>query len=288
MNKHKLILGTAQLGLDYGINNQKGKPSEKEAFNILNAASENRIQYLDTAAAYGDSEEIIGNYHRAVGESVFKVITKFHASKQSPAEVVGSALERLSVDKIDTLLFHSFNDYEKLRETASYDELRGQVGKSIINLGVSVYTNEELDALCEDSAVSVVQLPFNLLDNEWIRGETLRKLKAKNISVHTRSVFLQGLFFKEIAKLRTTLEPLKSHLETIRRMVDGKDLPIGALALQYVLSKSYIDGVLFGVESIDQLVTNMEWLSLNIDSEILKQIDLIQVKEKELLNPSNW
>ena len=51
----ELSLGTVQLGVSYGINNQSGKPDRTQAFGILDTALTNGISALDTAAAYGDS-----------------------------------------------------------------------------------------------------------------------------------------------------------------------------------------------------------------------------------------
>lgn len=288
MNTDKLILGTVQLGLDYGINNHSGKPSQQEAFSILSKASNRGVSCLDTAAAYGNSEDIIGAYHREVADHPFKIITKFHASDMSPLEVVVAALKKLSVDRIDTLLFHSFADYKMLRQTSVYQELCAQVGETIAHLGASVYTNEELEELSEDPTIEVIQLPFNLLDNEANRGDTLKLLKERGKSIHTRSVFLQGLFFKDAARLPETLKPLKLQLVKIHELANDSGVPVGALALQYVLSKSYIDGVLFGVESIDQLITNLNWLSIDIEMELFEKIDAIRIERKDLLNPSNW
>ena len=54
------ILGTAQFGLDYGVSNKLGKIRDEEIKNILICAKKYGVQYLDTANAYGDSEEKIG------------------------------------------------------------------------------------------------------------------------------------------------------------------------------------------------------------------------------------
>ncbi len=288
LKSSKLILGTVQLGLDYGINNVHGKPSKQEAFDILSTAEQSGVFCLDTAAAYGNSEEIIGAYHREAASRPFKIITKFHVSDEAPQRVVEEALSRLSVNRIETLLFHSFADYKAVRETVVYEQLYTEVGKSIKHLGASAYTNDELRVLSEDSTIEVVQLPFNLLDNEASRGETLRMLQNQGKTVHTRSVFLQGLFFKDIRNLPIILKPLEPYLDRIHEMANESEIPVGALALQYVLSKNYINGVLFGVESVHQLRTNLDWLSVDIDTEFFDQIDQIKVEENDLLNPTNW
>jgi len=74
----RIILGTAQFGLNYGINNKGGKIPEAEIFRILEFAENHGIQELDTAESYGDAEEIIGRYHET-RQHEFKIITKISA-----------------------------------------------------------------------------------------------------------------------------------------------------------------------------------------------------------------
>ena len=58
--KNKIILGTAQFGMNYGINNSMGVPEDKDVSSILDYAHKNGINTLDTAIAYGNSEERLG------------------------------------------------------------------------------------------------------------------------------------------------------------------------------------------------------------------------------------
>lgn len=56
----KLVLGTAQFGLDYGINNNNGRITFNQAKEIIEFAHESGIHIIDTANLYGESEEILG------------------------------------------------------------------------------------------------------------------------------------------------------------------------------------------------------------------------------------
>jgi aryl-alcohol dehydrogenase-like predicted oxidoreductase len=93
-----IILGTVQFGLDYGINNKNGQMSEEEVFDILDLAKSTGISYLDTAAAYGNSEERIGSYIAQKNDIFFKIITKFDLKKyQSPIDSLNESLSKLNV-----------------------------------------------------------------------------------------------------------------------------------------------------------------------------------------------
>ena len=69
-----LGLGTAQLGVAYGISNRSGRPSEAEASAILECALEQGIDTIDTAPAYGESEALLGRLLPA-GADV-RIVTK--------------------------------------------------------------------------------------------------------------------------------------------------------------------------------------------------------------------
>jgi len=287
LKTEKLILGTVQLGLDYGINNSTGKPNSKEAFGILKEANIQGIKYLDTAEAYGNSEEIIGLFHKASPKH-FNILTKFHVKRDDQiSSLVTSALQRLNVSNIEVFFFHSYQDIKDNPEMIL--DLQNEVKAGRINkIGVSVYTNEEINDLLGYKEVDVIQAPFNLLDNENKRAEIFTKAKATGKTVYTRSVFLQGLFFKKTDELPGKLLPLKKDLELIRGLAKDSNLSIGSLALNYVINKKYIDGVLVGVDSVQQLQNNLTALKDELPLEIVQVVDKIMVESNRLLNPAEW
>lgn len=109
----KLVLGTAQFGLDYGINNKRGKLSKKEVFKILTYAKKNEIETLDTAYGYGDSEKIIGEFIKK-NKICFKIISKLPKCNSKTVEYIFlKSLAKLSQDKIYGYLIHDFESFLK-------------------------------------------------------------------------------------------------------------------------------------------------------------------------------
>lgn len=284
--QNKLILGTVQFGLLYGINNQVGLISEKEVNHILKRASSLGINTLDTASGYGDAEKRIGEFHK--NHQPFKVITKFSKIEgENWKTSLQLSLNKLKIESVETVMFHS---YQAFLENRIYINqiVKTSKGKLFKKLGVSIYNNEELKALIEFDEIDVIQLPFNLLDNHQQRGVILKEAQFAGKEVHSRSCFLQGLFFKDENTLPDNLKPLKPWLRQIKNIALEHTLETGHLALQYVLNKNYIDGVLFGVDSIQQLEQNFIWANEKIPEEIFVQIDNIKVADPHLLNPSKW
>lgn len=288
--KSKLILGTVQFGMNYGINNKDGKPSFDKVKEILDAAANHGVLILDSAESYGDSQEIIGNYHKK-SFNTFQLITKFSDARldlpKNIKERVYLNLKTLNVENLYSYMFHSYADFKKFYSGFKEDLIFLKKEKSIHKIGVSLYTNKELEEVLKHDDIGLVQLPFNLFDNSSRRKEILLKAKLKGIEIHVRSTFLQGLFFKELNSIQDKIFPLKPYLKELEQIKKKYKISTETLSLQYVLQKTYIDKVLIGVDNVPQLQKNIEICSkkVNIPTQI---IDNINIKEGDLLNPINW
>ena len=280
---NKLILGTVQFGLNYGINNTQGKPEKENVFQILSYAYESGIRYLDTAELYGNAHDLIGEFHKLYPAKKFEIITKFpHEFESSLDDKIYTYLDQLAVSHLHAILFHSFDSYVKHRS-----ELNGKIDK-VIKIGVSVYTNAQMEAVINDANIDIIQLPFNLFDNIHLRGVLLKKAKEKNKIIHTRSAFLQGLFFMKKDNPNKIRVKLEKELKLISNISLKYSISIGSLALKYCLQQPHIDGVLIGVDSLAQLKENIEYTETNVSDEYMKEINAIRIDDIELLNPSLW
>jgi aryl-alcohol dehydrogenase-like predicted oxidoreductase len=278
----KISLGTVQFGLEYGINNTRGQTKKDEVSKILKRCKEVGIMHLDTAAVYGCAENVLGAVIQSEGLSdSFHITTKYKGDgMNSLALSTRESLQRLRVEKLHCQMFHSYQDFKNTEKFIKPD--------NVDNIGVSIYKNEELLNTLENSNVRVVQCPFNLLDNDSMRGETLKMAKEKGIEVQVRSAFLQGLFFMDRDSLPLSLIELKSYLEELDRICLENEISMSHLALGYCLSKDYIDKVIIGVDSLQQLDLNIEAMKTPLPHTIIEEIDKIKVTNQTLLNPTNW
>jgi len=285
----KLILGTVQFGLKYGINNTIGKPSNDEVLSLLKVAYNSGIRILDTAEAYGNAHQLIGNYHNIRDNSKFKIITKLpHDIKHNliKSKVI-EYLNLMKVNTLDVMMFHSFDSFKSnYNALKTLSELKSNV--LINNIGVSVYTNTQLESLLNEDLITVVQLPFNLLDNFSVRGDLINRLKEKGKVIHTRSAFLQGLFFKKSTDDISIVQALKPHLETLNKIAKKQGCSMEALALSYCIKQNNIDNVIIGVDSISQLNANIKAAAYEVNEEALKYVNNITVENLDFLNPSLW
>ena len=285
---NKIILGTVQFGLDYGINNHAGKPSKVQVNEMLSYAFDSGVRFLDSAEAYGDSHIIIGDFHRANPNKHFNIITKLpNVIDDSVESKIELYLGQLGVSKLHALLFHSFDTYN---ENQIYIEKLNhfkRLGK-INHIGVSIYTNEQFKVVIEDSSIDIIQLPFNLFDNIYQRGDLLKLAKSKNKIIHTRSSFLQGLFFLPLDSKNKLINDLLEPLSAIHKLVKETKVTIQNMALDYCLKQKNIDSVLIGVDNLKQLKLNLNFSSSYLGKKEIKMIDNIIIKNTDLLNPSLW
>jgi aryl-alcohol dehydrogenase-like predicted oxidoreductase len=283
----RLVLGTAQLGMPYGVHNLIGQPSRSEALEILRQAAEKGIRYIDTADAYGEAVQLVHAYHQ--DHPPFEVITKFRVDHpdEDLCEKLLIRKSLLGVERVYCFQFHHYKDLHLLNQEHRQLVALRESGLTS-HVGVSVYSNEEFAGAIAHPLIDVIQLPFNLLDNDSKRGRLLEDAKRKGKEVHARSVFLQGLFFMAPAALPPRLQPLRASLERIRTLAAAHGIPVQALALNYVLHHRDVDKVLFGVDHAVHLTENLSAILPSFDEDLRKRIDDINVIDEHLLNPVNW
>lgn len=275
-----LTLGTAQIGLNYGIANMSGKPDEETAFRILETALGNGVNCIDTAAAYGDSEKIIGKFFRTKRKKDpgIKIVTKFRIGpgKSSAAESlimhsVEESLFNLDTRYIDILLLHNAKEYPAFAGEISLTLEKLMVEGIIRSAGASCYELKEIEPLLDNEIFSAFQIPVNLLDYPFYNNEIMSRLADKLI--FARSIFLQGLFFMDPTQLEGNLSAAAPYLKRINALAGAMDLTIQELAVKYVRSLDPVDSLVIGAETPLQAEQNAELIrSGRFDPDIAASI----------------
>ncbi len=283
----KIILGTVQLGLDYGINNTSGKISDNEIASILEIAVKNNLLFLDTAQAYGDSETRLGNYILNSNQN-WKVVTKI--TKQNIERLTDSVIEscsRLNLKKLYGILYHDFLSYKEHPE--SYSELEKLQNKGVVEkIGFSLYHPEELEYLFENKVnFNIIQIPYNVFDQRF--EKYFEELYKRNISIHIRSVFLQGLIFSDTEKLHPFFEGFKSKLEKLNRISTLYDTPKDILCILFALQNKHISNVVMGVDNSKQFADNLETTSnYFLTDEIIQSLKELNETNNNYILPYLW
>jgi aryl-alcohol dehydrogenase-like predicted oxidoreductase len=275
MQVSKLGLGTVQFGLPYGISNAQGQTSAAEVSRILLAASEHGITVLDTASAYGTAEAVLGKNDLQKFSVVSKYITP--SPGKSVEEQLKQTLAHLHVKALYGYLAH--RPAEILSDTMQWKKLKDLQQQGLIEkIGFSINTTDELKALLgKDLIPELVQVPYNYFDNRF--ENLLTALKEKGCEIHTRSAFLQGLFFKDTNTLPAFFDVVKPLIKRVQQQTHN----ISGALLHYAAGRSFIDKVIIGVENAQQLLINIRDMQLGIELETFNT-DI----PEHILMPSNW
>lgn len=284
-NTLKICLGTVQFGIQYGISNKNGVPTDEELNKIFSVANQDGIQFLDTARAYGNAEERIG----ALSQNRFKLVSKFPSvtTQEALKEALAQSLEKLNCTAIYGYLAHNAtNIIEQPSLWQTLLQLKNE--QKVERIGYSLYQPEQLDQLLDLNCVpDLVQLPYSILDRKFEKHLTI--LKELGTEIHVRSVFLQGLYFMNPKALPEKLQPLSPALTSLHDLCKEYELSVGEVALRYAYDNPNIDQVVMGIETATQLQENIQLVSTKNHFETLfSKINDIKISDKNLLNPANW
>lgn len=277
----RFVLGTVQFGMDYGIANTQGKPSMERVKAILRCALNGGITALDTAAAYGDSEIVLGRALSELGvKDKFDVVTKIPSleKSESPEGTIRASLEKslknLGMEHIPMALLHCEEDLQYL-PLLEEQVKRGLIGAAGISIDSYAYADKVVDTPC-------VQVPCNLLDRRF--NELIGKRTGRQTFI--RSVYLQGLLMMPEEKIPDNLRELIPY----RRKLEALGMPLAELCVRYLFSMPGNVSVLTGVDTPEQLQMNIELadkgaLPADIFNAALEAVPLLP---ERLIRPSLW
>ena len=284
----KLALGTAQFGLSYGIANRTGQVACAEGAAIVQRARTAGIHTLDTAIAYGDSEQRLG----AIGVSDWDIVSKLPDIPDGCADVGGwvaasvrESLNRLGVDRLYGLLLHRPGQLLEGPGAALYRALQSVKDQGLAErIGVSIYDPSELELLTPRFAIDILQAPVNLFDRRLIESGWLARLAGEGVEVHARSVFLQGLLLMPRETRPQKFSRWGALLGAYDAWLDQTGTNPMQACLSYVLGFPEITTVIVGVDSARQLE---ELIEASAGAAPPAPPEL-RCRDVDLLNPSRW
>ena len=286
----KIVIGTVQFGLNYGINNKTGIPTNEEISKLLVFANQNGIETLDTAYDYGESEKRLGKLIKQ-NDLKFNLISKAPktSNRKNIFRYFDESLKKLQKKYIYGYLLHDFSCYQNDPQIIKSLHYLKEIN-AVKKIGFSLENPEQLEKLFADNiSFDLIQFPYNIVDRRF--EPYFGELKRKNVVIHTRSVFLQGLFFMNPDELSPKLKPFKELLHKLKELSKKNNRTIANITLNFALQNEFINNVVLGIENIKQLTMNLCEVNNLQNYEKNRLIDLeikkIQIPQ-ELLLPSNW
>jgi aryl-alcohol dehydrogenase-like predicted oxidoreductase len=283
---NRIVLGGAQLGLPYGILNGGETLSREEVARILDTAAGHGIDSIDTAIAYGQSEQIIGE----TSQNRFKIISKLPPLPLDVSNVfewvlaqVEASLSRLKCTSLDALLLHRPQDLTEAHGAELFAAISSlKIEKTIQRFGVSIYTPDELNGIIGTFDIDVVQAPLNVFDRR-ILG-VIDQLSALNIEVHVRSVFLQGVLIAKPEDRPQRFNQWSEHFAMFDEWVNSSGMSAMACCLGFALQQPGIAKLVIGTTS----ATSLAEIMTSIPNSHLEVPAHLQSSIEQLIDPRVW
>lgn len=285
----RLALGTVQFGLPYGISNQFGQIGRSEGADILDCARASGIDTLDTAIAYGDSEQRLGE----IGVTQWRVVTKLPArpdgqlAREWVQDSLLGSLARLGLPRLGGLLLHQPLALLSEQGEALYSALvELKAAGKIEKIGISIYDPAELDALCPHFDFDLVQAPLNIVDRRLISSGWLERMVRAGTEVHVRSIFLQGLLLMDDASRPAKFARWNPLWATWDGWLREHELSALQACLGFALSQPEIGRVVVGVDGLLHLRQVIAAATMATSAPSVPAS--LSSEDPNLINPSQW
>lgn len=300
MNKTPVfVMGTAQLGMPYGIINEPW-PSHEERISMVKQAVRGGVHTFDTARAYGEAENILGESVSDTGNA--HIVTKIAPSikpGQNITEHIHESLERsrsaLKNATIQTLLFHRV-EHAFMDQSMGARILDSLLDDGLIEgWGVSVGTPQEAEAALDLLNITHIQMPYNILDHRWDRVERkIRDIKrTRKMTVHLRSLYLQGVLLSHQQSWpKSFTKHISRQTEAWLRDVE-KTTPHTGNRKEFIMAWAkgiaWADGIVMGSANKKQLEENIRLFKETTAIKIEEHLFVSRPKLPEnALNPALW
>lgn len=292
---NRIVLGTAQLGMNYGIANTTGQPVYDTAKSIVQEAWDSGICEFDTAQAYGQSEQILGQIFKNLGVAdKAKVITKFapdvdHSDRVALNNALEISLNNLGVESLYCLMLHR-EDMLDLWKNGLKENLMDMVASTRVKyIGISVYSPEKAVQALNTDGISMVQLPANIMDRRFEKAGVFQNADDAEKTIYVRSSFLQGLLLMSPDDMPEHMRFAAPVLNRLASIAQDIGLSINELCVGYIKNAFPHALLVFGAETPEQVKENLKCWNVVWPDEMTQ---MIQTEFKDvdqiILNPSLW
>jgi glutamate-1-semialdehyde 2,1-aminomutase len=288
MNLNRFIIGCAQSDPNYGINNNNS--FEK----VLIDAQRVGFKYFDTSGSYKNSDLYIKNNLNYKNNLISKIKCEANYDSNFKSFVekeVKDIFEKNKADKIYGILIHDpllplhNKKWKIVKEVLLSYKRNGYIKK----FGVSVYSIYELENILKIFTPDIVQFPVNVFNQSFFEENLLKKLKKKNIELHARSIFLQGLLLKKKSQFNKSFKLWNNNLKKWQLFLKKNKLDNLTACLSFVLNNKNVDKIIIGLDSTTQLKSFLRsYNKIIFNKKKIFNFDQLKVDEVILNDPRYW
>lgn len=287
ISRNKVILGTANLASNYGINNSNilKKNNIPKFFKFLR---KEKIQYIDTAEKYKNNNEILNK----INVSNFKIINKISINnkkinKKKIFNQIKDNLTKLKLKNFYCVMLHNTECLKNDKKSEIFEILRElKRNKLTKKIGYSIYDKKELDRFYRYFKPDIIQGPLNIFNQELLRSGWLKKLKKDKVKFHARSIFLQGLLLKKKNELPVYFKKYFKHFDKYYSFLEKNRISQISLCFNFIYHLKFVDKIVVGIESKKNLI---EILNLEILNRTdMSKLYILNTSTKGIKDPRVW
>jgi len=290
-----LVLGTAQLGMTYGVANKTGQPNQATANAIVAEAWRHGINEFDAAQGYGNCESVLGQALDNLGvTNKARIITKLdpkidHSNQFQINHALQHSLTKLGATHIHGLLIHK-EEYLELWQDSLSKIMRGLVESGKVkHVGISVYSPEKALKAIETEGIDIVQLPTNIFDRRFERAGIFKLAYQLNKQIYIRSIYLQGLLLINHHTISDGMKHVQPLLEKLDELARAQGLNRKALALGYVKAQMPGCKIIFGADVPIHVTENYKLFMNTLSPEIVTLIqNTFNEVDERIVDPRQW
>ena len=283
----KLVLGGANFGQSYGIDRKK--INLKEINKILTyLKKKNKKIIIDSSPNYKNCEKILGN----LKFQNFLIITKIKGLPKRKIEIKKFIENFIYRHKKNTkkniyaILLHDEIELSNIKRLSFIVQILNKIKRQgiIKKYGFSIYDYNKYKKNILKMKPDILQFPLNIVDNR-INKTDLKKLKKNKISLHARSVFLQGLLLQNQKDLPKKFKKFNKVWQEYDKKFFGSSSNKLETCLGEVVSNNYINKIVIGFNSFFQF-KEIEKIKKTKKKFIFPNLNKNQ--KTFLINPYNW
>ena len=289
------VLGTAQLGLSYGVANRVGKPEQRAATEIVKEAWQLGIREFDTAQAYGDSESTLG---KALADLELSTEAKIipnphpdldHKNADLILRSLNNSLKKISIPRFFCVMLHREEMLSNWRHGVS-KSVETLVKSGLTQyIGISVYSPEKAITALKNPDFSMVQVPSNILDRRFEEAGVFEIALDRRKTIYIRSAFLQGLILLNPDEMPEFLSFAKITVTKLHELAQIYDVTVIEMALGYLKEMMPSAKIVFGAETSRQVKENFIAWQKGIPRQMANEIRaMFKDVDERILNPTLW
>jgi aryl-alcohol dehydrogenase-like predicted oxidoreductase len=240
VNVSQIGFGTVKIGRDKSVKYPTAFmiPDDKQALDLLSACQELGINLLDTAPAYGNSEQRLGQLLKPSKRHKWIISTKageefdsqsgtsqFDFSKQAITQSVERSLTRLNTDYLDIVMIHSSGEDLKILQQDQALQTLAELKQEGKIRAIGMSTKSVLGGIAALEQSDCAMITYNLADQSEL--EVIEYAGRCNKAIFVKKAFASGHLNRQ-----SRLDPIQESLAFIFAQASVSSAVIGTINQQ--------------------------------------------------------